>query len=254
NLTFKINFAAPFTLNEYLQPSAYDWVILPDEICYNKKQARPCFVFDYGNYPYDIKQQAFWAKKFFMEKYKQIHVYTNMVIAEKEYAALFKELFKPVPELETLIDHHVNILGGGGAFISVAFIFLKLLGDFRETDDSSTVLPDAERKALINKCMEHLKEIYNENDCAKVLVTSDSVSFLEEAKKLPFVYIIPGDISHIDACQNTGNDVNLKLFLDYFVLSYSKKVYLVIEDQMYNSGFSYRAALLNNVPFIVKKY
>jgi hypothetical protein len=77
---------------------------------------------------------------------------------------------------------------------------------------------------------------------------------IEETKKLPFVYIIPGEIRHIDAHQNTDKDANLKLFLDYFVLSYSKKVYLVIEEQMYNSGFSYRAALLNNVPFIEKRY
>jgi hypothetical protein len=37
-------------------------------------------------------------------------------------------------------------------------------------------------------------------------------------------------------------------------MSYSKKVYLVIEDKMYNSGFSYRAALLNNVPFERRQY
>jgi hypothetical protein len=253
NLAFKINFTIPFKLNEYLQPGNYDWYILPDAICYNKKQARPCFVFDYGNYPYNIKQQAFWAKRFFKENYKQIHIYTNMLIAEKEYAMLFSELFKPVPELETLIDYNVSLLGGKNKFTSVAFRFLQLLGDFRENGDTP-VLPVAERKILINKCMKHLKEIYNENDGAKVLVTSDSVSFLEEAKKLSFVYVIPGGVRHIDTCHDTGKDVNLKLFLDYFVLSRSKKIYLVIEDQMYNSGFSYRSALLNNVPFIVKKY
>lgn len=102
----------------------------------------------------------------------------------------------------------------------------------------------------MDKCINHLKDIYSENDCGKVLVTSDSVSFLEEAKKLPFVYVIPGDPLHIDAAQNTDKDVNIKLFLDYFVLSRSKKVYLIIEDKMHNSGFSYSAAMLNHVPFI----
>jgi hypothetical protein len=254
NLTFKINFISPFNLNEYLLPNTYNWSILPDEICYNRKQARPCFIWDHGNYPLtDIKKQEFWTKYFLNESHKQIHVYTNMLIAEKEYGMLFRELFKPTPELETLIDSNVRLLGGKEAFISVAFRFLQLLGDFKENGDTP-VLPYNERKILINKCIKHIEEIYGKNDCEKVLVTSDSISFLEEAKRLPFVYVIPGDVRHIDACQNTSKDVNLKVFLDYFVMSYSKKVYLVIEDKMYNSGFSYRAALLNNVPFERRQY
>jgi hypothetical protein len=255
NLTFRINFTSPFNLNEYLLPNTYDWSILPDEICYNKHQAQLCTVFDYGNYPDNIKQQTLWAKRFLKEKYRQIHIYTNMVIVEKEYAMLFKELFKLSPELESLTDFHVKILGGNGAFISVAFRFAQLLGDFKETtDECHPILPDNKKKILIDKCINHLKEIYTENDCGKALVTSDSISFLEEAMRLPFVYVIPGDVRHIDAAQDTEKNVNIKLFLDYFVLSRSKKIYLVIEDQMYNSGFSYRAALLNNVPFMVKRY
>jgi hypothetical protein len=254
NLEFKINFTSPFNLNKYLLPNIYDWTILPDEICYNKKYSRPCFIWDYGNYPYDIKQQAFWSKYFFRQKYRQIHAYTNMVTAENEYSILFKELFRPMPELEALIDHYVGILGGGGVFKTVAFRFLQLLGDFKEAGESNPILPDNEKKILINKCVNHLEEIYNENDCGKILVTSDSVSFLKEAMRLPFVYVIPGDVRHIDAADNADRGADLKVFLDYFVLSRSKKVYLVVEDKMYNSGFSYRAALLNNVPFIKLKY
>jgi hypothetical protein len=254
NLAFKINFTSPFNLNEYLLPNIYNWSILPDQICYNPKYTRPCFVWAYGKCPRNIKQQTFWAKRFLKEYYKQIHIYTNMLIAEKEYSYLFKELFRPAPELERLIDYNVSILGRGGAFISVTFRFLQLLGDFKENNDRFPVLPDNEKEILIDKCINHLKEIYNENNCAKALVTSDSVSFLERAKRLPFVYVIPGDVCHIDVVQNTDRGLGLKVFLDYFVLSHSKKVYLVIEDQMYNSGFGYRAALMNNVPFIVRDF
>jgi hypothetical protein len=254
NLAFKINFTSPFSLNEYLLPNIYDWTILPDEICYNKKQVKPCFIFTFPDRLHDQTAQEFWAKYFLNENYKQIHIYTNANIAEKEYAALFKELFRPAPELENLIDYNVRTLGGGGSFISVAFRFVQLLGDFEDANNRHPVLPDNEKEFLINKCMKHLEEIYSENDCRKVLVTSDSVSFLEKAKRLPFVYVIPGDVRHIDAVKNASKDADMKVFLDYFVLSRSKKVYLVIEDQMYRSGFSYRAALLNNVPFIVKDY
>jgi hypothetical protein len=254
NIAFKINFTNPFNLSDYLLPNIYDWHISPDEICYNEKQARPCFISDYGDFPSNIKSQTFWAKRFLREKFKQIHIYTNMLTAEKEYAALFHELFKPTPELRELIDYNVMKLGGTGRFISAAFRFLQLLGDFKESNEKLTVLPDSERKNLMGRCIENLEEIYSENDCAKMLVTSDSMSFLEETKRLPYVYVIPGEVRHIDTCKYTGKDVNTKLFLDYFVLSQSKKVYLVVDGQMYNSGFSYRAALTNNVPFIVKRY
>jgi hypothetical protein len=85
-----------------------------------------------------------------------------------------------------------------------------------------------------------------------VLVTSDSAIFLEEAKRLPFVYVIPGEISHTGHKQSINKDAVLKVFLDYFMLSCSQKIYLVVENQMYQSGFSYRAALHGNIPFIIK--
>jgi hypothetical protein len=123
------------------------------------------------------------------------------------------------------------------------------LGDFQEPDITFPVLPDNEKKNLVHKCLVLLEKIYKENDYGKVLVTSDSASFLEEAKRLDFVYVIPGKISHIDS-RHTDYKTHLKLFLDYFMLSFSKKIYLVVEDGMYMSGFSYRVALHNNIPFI----
>jgi hypothetical protein len=115
NMEFKIYFTNPFNLNEYLLPNIYDWTILPDEICYNKKEARPCFIWDYNN---NTNSQEFWARHFLREKYKQIHLYTNKIFSEdaEEYGVLFKKLFKPTGELASLIDYHVKILnmGGGG--------------------------------------------------------------------------------------------------------------------------------------------
>jgi hypothetical protein len=258
-IEFKINFTNPFNLKDFLLPNVYDWNILPQEICYNTRQSIPKCIFTRPCPFNDNEAQEFWAKKFFCEDYKQIHIYTNMLTGKSEYSALFHELFKPTSELENLIDYNLKLLGGKGEFISVAFRFMQLLGDFKEPNNAffiryNAILPDDKRVILINSCIEHLREIYNENDYEKILVTSDSMSFLEEAKKLPFVYVIPGEARHIDAHQNTSQDVNLKMFLDYFVLSYSKKIYLVVEDQMYESWFSHMAALLNNVPFIEKRY
>jgi hypothetical protein len=113
NIAFKIHFTSPFVLKDYLLPNSYDWSILPDEICYNWNQARPCFIYTAGN---SIKRQTFWAKHFFKERYKQIHVYTNMVIADKEYGGLFRELFKPTDKLESLVNYNrkqIRATGGG---------------------------------------------------------------------------------------------------------------------------------------------
>jgi hypothetical protein len=253
NIAFKIHFISPFVLKDFLLPNNYDWSISPGEICYNWKQTKPCFIYTANN---SMKRQTFWARHFFKARCKQIHVYTNMVIAEKEYGGLFWELFRPTPKLERLVDYNRKRItpNGGGGYISVAFRFLQLLGDFTEPDSSYPVLPDNEKKVLIQKCVDHLREIYRENDCACVLVTSDSITFLEEAKRLSFVYVIPGEICHAGQHQNADNDAVMKVFLDYFLLSCSRKIYLVVEDQMYQSGFSYRAALHSNIPFIIKRY
>jgi hypothetical protein len=257
-IVFKINFTSPFDLKDFLLPNLYDWTILPEEICYNNKLSKPVYILAYLDKFHDAEAQKFWAIKFIKENNKQIHFYSNMNTVGKEYGALFYELFKPTIELKNLIDYNLGRLGGRGEFISVVFRFEQLLGDFKEPYYPDVglyhlILPDDKRKILINKCIEHLKKIHNENGGEKILVTSDSMSFLAEAKKLPFVYVIPGEVLHIDAHQNTGKEANLKLFLDYFVLSCSKKVYLVVEYQMYrHSGFSCSAALLNNVPFIIR--
>lgn len=124
NIAFKIHFISPFVLKDFLQPNSYDWSILPSEICYNPKQAKPCFIYTAGS-SFTVKQQMFWAKNFFKKNHKQIHVYTNMIIAGKEYGSLFYELFKPVFALESLIRYNLNHInsvlecktyGGGGIY------------------------------------------------------------------------------------------------------------------------------------------
>ncbi|MDR2601358.1 MAG: hypothetical protein LBC53_02745, partial [Spirochaetaceae bacterium] len=117
NLNFKINFTYPFELHEYLIPNVYDWKISRNEIYYNKKYSKPCFI------PY---RYGFFARRFFAGNYKQIHIYTNMSTVEKEFSILFYELFKIHPFLQTQINTNINLIGC--VYISVAFRFLQLLG------------------------------------------------------------------------------------------------------------------------------
>jgi hypothetical protein len=133
----------------------------------------------------------------------------------------------------------------GGAYISVSFRFLKLLGDFVDVD-TVLPLPPSERDALINRCLHHLSDIYEreKDGINRVLVCSDSATFLQAAAQLPFVFSVPGKIRHIDRDRSCDNDAAMKAFVDYFLISRAQKIFLVIDGQMRNSGFPNSAALL----------
>ena len=52
----------------------------------------------------------------------------------------------------------------------------------------------------------------------------------------------------MDSTSQQDIQVHMKTFLDIFVLSHAKKIYLLITGKMYKSGFAKRAAKLNNIP------
>ena len=81
----------------------------------------------------------------------------------------------------------------------------------------------------------------------KMLVTADSRKFLEAVKGLPFVYVIKGKVGHIN--YEASDEVNMKTFLDFFMIANAQKVYLAKSDKMYNSDFSRRAAMIYNKKF-----
>jgi hypothetical protein len=171
---------------------------------------------------------------------------------EKDYSILFKELFKPSVTLQKAIDYHHNELGDN--YVSLSLRFMGLMGDFRERGNATT-LPLHERSVLMNKCLNEiylLKERYP--TCKRFLVTSDSATFLMEARKIDFVYIIPGNIVHTDNTNTDDTDLHLKTLVDFFMISKADKVFLLCTGDMYKSGFSQNAALVNGVPFEIVSF
>jgi len=76
------------------------------------------------------------------------------------------------------------------------------------------------------------------------------VRFLEyAASRLDYVSYVPGKVQHIDFYDNTGDDVNIKLFADILIISRAERAFLLQTGRMYNSGFPRRAAQVGNVPF-----
>jgi hypothetical protein len=253
---FKINFTSPQNLSCFLVPNKHNWLIEEKDICYSAKYSIICngiFSTDHSWMEHSEKTKLndiLTEVKKFLPKYQQIHAYTNCCVSDNDYPLLFEELFKPSVELQKSIEENMNKIGND--FISATFRFQQLLGDFVE--GQFPVLNKEERSFLLEKCLEHLLEIHTENIGKKILVTSDSVTFLNAVKRFDFVYIVPGRVIHMNNVLETDINILMKSFVDYFMISNAKKVYLVIDGEMYDSGFAYRASLHNKVPYIIKKY
>lgn len=246
-LDFKIHFETP-ELIDYLKPNEYDWYIQPSDICYDTKRVYPCTILTYNTLKdqEEAKVQRKILRWFLKKDYEQIHVYTNMRSGDGEYSQLFHELFKPTEELQMLIDYHVTALGGAKQYKALVFRFRQLLGDFKEGGDT---LPEEKREQYIQRCMNLVKKEYESNMGQRLLVTSDSITFLNKVSTLPYVYVIPGDVVHIGFTYDASKKTYMKSFVDYYVLANADTVTLACDKLLFHSGFAPRAAMLNNAKY-----
>lgn len=247
-VNFRIHFETP-NLIDYLEPNQYDWVIKDEDICYDTKRVYPCTILTY--HPLNDKKQLKVQNRilcwFLKKDYEQIHIYTNMLSGDYEYSQLFHELFKPTKELQEQVESHMGILGGVKKYQAVVFRFRQLLGDFREGGET---LPKNERDNYIQQCLTVVERIHQQLPSEKILVTSDSMTFLHKVSQLPYVYTIPGEVVHVGFTYDASKKTYMKSFVDYYVLSYAYKITLVRDKKMYHSGFAYRAAKLNEAQYL----
>ncbi|WP_459189883.1 hypothetical protein ACGE0T_07365 [Parabacteroides sp. APC149_11_2_Y6] len=241
---FRINFSSPFNLSQFLLSNEYDWTLRNNEfISTSFFSASPLIIINEYN----------GERLFKLKTKKQVHYYNNRDIVDKVnqvynqhyvWGDLFKELFKPVPELEELISFHIKKIGG--PYISIVFRFQQLLGDFEEYN--FPVLDEEKKEILIDKCLRSIEDVKKTYSNYSILVTSDSISFLKRAKLLD-VYILPGKIVHIDVTKGEQANVYGKSFLDMFMLSNSKMIFSIGTSDMYPSEFPLYASKINNIPF-----
>lgn len=245
-IAFKVNMENP-VLADYLRPNEYDWTLKKGEIDYDMKRVYPCTILTY--HPYDDDKEKDVQHKilrYFIKKpYDQIHVYSNMKISDEAYGRCFHELFRPSDELQNALDYHLNRIGGKQSYISCTFRFRQLLGDFKEGGET---LSAQQREPYIQRCIKTVEHLHEMHPCT-ILVTSDSVTFLDRIKALHYVYIIPGKVVHMGFTFDASKQTHMKSFVDYFMLSYARTVYLVRDRLMYHSGFPLRAALLNGAEY-----
>lgn len=248
NLPFKIVFE-PLHLQDYLVPNQYDWQIEAKNICWDLKKVYPCTLLTYNNNlenSAQINAQKKILQYYLNKSYKQIHIYSNMAIADNDFSVLFNELFRPSERLQNQIDYHLNKLGGEKKYISLTFRFRQLLGDFKE---GGYILPESEREAYILKCIKGVVELHLRYPTERILVTSDSKMFLDRLCHLEYVYVIPGKVVHMGFTFDASQDTYIKSFIDYFMLSNAKKVFQMTDKLLFRSGFPKRAAMLTNAPY-----
>lgn len=248
NIKFKICFIHPFDLTNYLIPNRIDWIIDPKLLNYNLCDTNVCYLDTNTDTEFEKKKQKSWLNKQLTSSFKEIHVITNAAFSYNEsYSVLFNELFKLSPRLENTILKYKKILGSN--YLSISCRFLDLLGDFNETYGTNKQLKDEEKENLILANLTQLEQLHLNYPELKILVNSDSITFLNRAKELAYVYVIEGNITHIDNPSNNSYETYEKTFVDFFMIANAARIYLFKTSLMHNSGYPYAASLIYNKPF-----
>lgn len=252
---FKIHFNFPFDISLFLIPNKVNWQINKEDIIFNETQAKVVVLDSVISTSEHCRRQKEWlANELKYNKNHQIHVYTNAFFSYYEnYSICFNELFKPSCRLQAAIDNQLDVLGK--EYISVSLRFLNLFNDFNETHGLDTEnYTDKLKNKIRSRCINKIKELHLKHPDMKILVNSDSSSFLTNASELDYVYVIPGTITHIDAETGGSYEAFEKTFLDFFMIANASHIYLLQTPPMHQSGYPYAASFVYQKPFDIIKF
>lgn len=247
NKNFKINFTSPFELSKYLQPNNYDWIIEKNSILYSFPISRPLFLYGECYYPHRVMKKRNKESHFYFG-YDILKNVNFRYKKEYEWGTLYRELFIPTPYLQKYIDYYKQDIGC--KYIAIHTRFLNLLGDKNETDINPE-LSEIDKNELMEKVLNAIKQIHTSyNKTIKLMLASDSMLFINYAKNaMEDIYVIPGVVKHIDTAKQVSDSENLKMFLDYYLISNAEKVYSIVSDGMWPSAFPEYAAKIGNIAF-----
>ena len=247
HVPFYIYFESPYSLNNFLEPNSYNWIINKNYITYNKKESMPrCLLGGAQRLPK-------WAVS--LKKNKQIHVYCNfknLDYINKKYKSnftyykLFHELFK---FNDSFLKRFKEIrLMFPNEYVGLQVRCLNAFGDF--PDAISNSLTKQQRDKLVNLCEDKINEIYIRTNLP-ILLTTDSqklIDILKERKKINnCLMTVPGEITHTDIIKSNNDfEKHLKTYIDLFLLAEAKELFQINNKYIYKSGFSTLAATLSN--------
>lgn len=254
-LNFKISHLEPFKLDSILKPNKYDWSLGDSNVSVSMLFTRTIILFSkYKSNVCSEDEEAISQEKYLNNVIKnrnlEYHVYGNVHLYKSEWAQAWDELFVPSEELlSRLREQNLPEIYEG-----VTLRFQQLLGDFKE--DGYNILSEEEQYELIQKCIDRIILLKDKGyfKCHNILVTSDSLRFLNEVRKLPFVYTISGERAHPAYSKDRSEHVFLNSFVDLLALRNAQRVTLLQTGQLYKSGFPEFAASIGNRCFLVDKF
>lgn len=243
---FRINFTSPFQLEKYIEPNEYDWRIQNGEYEENVLSSRLIFMYGECDNPYRLLKKRKKDAHFYYG-YDSLDYINESCGTSFVWGDLYRELFKPTAYLQKYIEEEKEKVGS--EYIAVHLRFMNLLGDKMEFDCDPTLSHDEQGK-LKNCALMEMRKIIEINGGFKVLLVTDSKNFAEYAKaEIPDLYMISGEIRHIGTVEETSDEANIKMFLDYYMLAGAKKVYNLVGPGMWKSAFSEYAAKIGGCLF-----
>ncbi|MBQ9639957.1 MAG: hypothetical protein IJV06_00255 [Bacteroidaceae bacterium] len=248
-VAFRLLFTSPFSLTDYLVPNSYDWRIFPEDVVFEHPHTEVLALEIGDETAYQAqKQYELLRQRIADSEASQIHVCTNAHFCyQADFAALFHELFRPSPRLMGAIGRQLEILGKD--YISLSARFINSLGDFADTATGEP-LPPRLRERLIGQCMEQIELLHREHPEKRILINSDSVTFLSEAQRIEGTYVVPGHITHLDVAPAEANyQFFEKTFVDFFLIANASAIYRLETLWLRKSGFPYAASKIHRRPF-----
>lgn len=244
---FVIEFTDPFLLENYLEPNRYDWRQKNCEVFYSFPHSKPVIAYS----------ELFHPGRLMRARRGQAHFYFGGDILREinkkfgtafEWTLLFEELFRPTVYLKK----HVELVKKEIAkdYYCIHFRFQNLLGDKVESQ-RCIVLGDEEKRGLVASCLKEIRRIVSMQPVdMKAVLFSDSMLFLDIVRKeLPKIYIVSGNVKHIDTAQDTSDDENLKVFTDVYLMAGGQKVFSAVGKGLYPSAFPEYSAKIGKRPF-----
>lgn len=243
NYDLKILHTNGFFLEEYLTPNIVDWRITKQEVSYGLNKTRIAMIL------YKIPK--------FSKKIQQWHIYGAQNIiphlsADTPYIwhEVFWKLFKLSPRFSALLNDSLSAsLGSEWEKIGFIAVHVRFLDFLEKVENTKTTVSttDEEKKEMITSVFSTIIKIHNENPLNKILLFTDSPSFLHA--DLPnYVHTMAGNIGHISTHRNNRSIID-KAFIDIFAISKAKITYNIAGPGLYPSQFSEIGAMIGNIPF-----
>lgn len=247
NKSFKIYWKYPFSLSQYLEPSSYDWLCEADQLRHSPFSYRNVIAYGEINNPSRLLKDRKCETHFYygFNSLDKVNKHFN---THFEWGTLYRELFQPTEYLQKYLEVYQKEIGA--KYIAIHTRFLNLLGDKTETSINPELEDSAAKQHLMHSAINAIKHIKLMNEGKRILIASDSMTFLNILKKsISDVYIVPGTVKHIDTAGVTDDSENIKMFTDYYLISNAQKVYSLWHEGMWKSAFPEYAARIGNVPF-----